>query len=305
MPETLAKHFNDDELDTYVELVTPEKAREYLETNFSLNRSIDRKQVKEYVKSMKDSTFTLGTDFLGFDVNGNLINGQHRLSAVVESEVPCWFGIISGLPTENAQNLDKGKRRDRADRLTLDGKPISKSAVSIVQTMMCNYSSYTTPSCQFREVIADDKIWNAYRKHKNIIDFYVNNELSRPIEICSAAIKLYVYMASKWDPDGNNLARFPHGQDPHERALHFYNLAKHGFSKIRDTSSVFDAPAIEFNQRRASVDYKLQVTKSKDKYRWAISYAWKFLTGINKSKLDRPFDEDMFGDFVLDFPATT
>lgn len=305
MPEVRAQQFNGDEFDTYVELVTVEKAREYLETNFTLNRAIDPKQVKEYGKAMKDGTFTLGTDFIGFDENGNLVNGQHRLTALIESEVPCWFGIISGLPTENAQNLDKGKRRDRADRLTLAGKPISKSAVSIVQTVMCNYSSSTAPSSQFREVIADDKIWNAYKKHKNIIDFYVNNELSRPTEICAAAIKLYVYMSSKWDPDDSNLARFPHGQDPHERALHFYNLAKHGFSKLRDTSSVFDGPAIEFNQRRNSVDYQLQVTRSKDKYRWAVSYAWKFLTGVNKAKLDRPFDEDMFGDFARDFEATT
>lgn len=80
--------------------VTPDIAKAYLTHNTG-NRPISRRDVAMYAKQMQEGLWRLTTDAIGFAENGRLINGQHRLTAVVESGVTCPF-IVAHNYDENA-----------------------------------------------------------------------------------------------------------------------------------------------------------------------------------------------------------
>ncbi len=64
--------------------ITPDIARKYLDHN-GHNRPIRKFWVRELALRMKEGSFENRRDGLLIDENGNLLNGLHRLSAVVES----------------------------------------------------------------------------------------------------------------------------------------------------------------------------------------------------------------------------
>ncbi len=94
--------------------VSPEIAKEYLLRNKN-NRPIDRSNVLYYAFEMLEGRWKLTSQTISVDVNGNLLNGQHRLLAVIESDTTQEFLIAYDEPTENFGLLDKGKVRSTAD----------------------------------------------------------------------------------------------------------------------------------------------------------------------------------------------
>ena len=69
-----------------VEDITPEQAASYLENN-AKHRPIKQKKVDAYVSEMVNGQWQLNGKSIIFDSNGRLMNGQHRLSACVQSGV--------------------------------------------------------------------------------------------------------------------------------------------------------------------------------------------------------------------------
>lgn len=74
-------------IDVRVETITPEIAKTYLTRNVN-NRKPSNKTVSIYAREMKMGKWQLTHQGLAFDENGDLLDGQHRLWAVVEADVP-------------------------------------------------------------------------------------------------------------------------------------------------------------------------------------------------------------------------
>jgi len=79
-----------------VEVVTPEMAHSYLLHN-ARHRPIKEKKVNEYMAQMIDGSWKLNGKPIIFDSNGRLLNGQHRLSAVIKAGVPLTTVVIHGV----------------------------------------------------------------------------------------------------------------------------------------------------------------------------------------------------------------
>ena len=80
-----------------VETIDPETARQYLDT-MRFNRPLDLVRVKQYAKEMQAGLWRDLSRYIEFTEEGDLINGQHRLHAVIESGMPQRFAIVRGLP---------------------------------------------------------------------------------------------------------------------------------------------------------------------------------------------------------------
>lgn len=95
-------------LEISVEVINPSEAEAYLKNN-AMHRKIKQKKVDEYMKEMQDGKWALNGKSLIFDSNGRLLNGQHRLSAVVQSQVPLTTVVIRGVdPTVLETNPENG-----------------------------------------------------------------------------------------------------------------------------------------------------------------------------------------------------
>lgn len=98
--------------------LTPELAREWLETMPEYQRSVSAVVVAEYAKDMCDGRWVEGTgDAFRFNKQGQMIDGQHRCLAVIESGVSIMVTIIEGLDDEVYLVLDKGRKRTAADSI--------------------------------------------------------------------------------------------------------------------------------------------------------------------------------------------
>lgn len=99
--------------------VTPELAREYLKHNES-NRSLRRTRILQYAHDMKEGKWNLTGQGITFGKDGNLLDGQHRLHAVVFANVPVDFLVVTD--ADVVATYDCGLTRSIVDRFKLAGK---------------------------------------------------------------------------------------------------------------------------------------------------------------------------------------
>jgi hypothetical protein len=104
----------------YVE-VTPDLAAQWLERNV-LNRNVRKAEVSQLAKTMELGAWRLTAETLKFDGQGALLDGQHRLLAVVESGITVPFHVCEGLASDVKRHLDTGAKRSFGDVLKMDGE---------------------------------------------------------------------------------------------------------------------------------------------------------------------------------------
>lgn len=105
-----------------IELVTPEQAQEWLQGNVD-NRKLRENRVLNLARILERGEWELTGDALVFDGEGVLINGQHRLTAVVVSGIPARLLILRGVPSKAQEVMDQGLSRNLADQLHRRGVP--------------------------------------------------------------------------------------------------------------------------------------------------------------------------------------
>lgn len=119
------------ELALSIETITPDDARKYLERN--RNRKVRQRRVEWYASLMQAGRWHIGTDAIGFDRNGNLINGQHRLMAIEYAGVPVRMVVVRGLEPDVYKHLDSGDPRALKDHIGMTDDPeyaVEKAAIA-------------------------------------------------------------------------------------------------------------------------------------------------------------------------------
>jgi hypothetical protein len=103
-------------METKVMTITPEMAKRILEKNKE-NRKILPARVKYFANQMLADNWMLTGQGLSFSTDGDLIDGQHRLLAVVLSNKSIPFLIITGIEKNTFRVYDDGKSRNANDLL--------------------------------------------------------------------------------------------------------------------------------------------------------------------------------------------
>lgn len=115
-----------------VEWIDPLTAQSYLARNIS-NRNKSEMIVETYARIMKAGKWTISNDAITFDVNNVLLNGQHRLYAIVKSGTTQQFLVARGYPSESADNMDEPKVRSASDKMKFKNVNDSVNVSSIVR----------------------------------------------------------------------------------------------------------------------------------------------------------------------------
>jgi len=101
--------------------VTPEMATQWLETQ-GVNRNLSSVTMYRYSRAMADGAWRSDPQMpLRFNEDGRLVDGQHRLSAVVEYGRPIDF-FVTTVTQQTLDLIHECKPRTMADRLVLSGK---------------------------------------------------------------------------------------------------------------------------------------------------------------------------------------
>lgn len=110
-----------DNMVTTTELITPEMAAEYLTRN-KTNRILRERDVNSIARDIVNGNFKLTHQGIAFDSEGNLIDGQHRLTACVKAGVPIYIRVTRGTEFKNAAYVDIGIKRTLQDGFAFTGK---------------------------------------------------------------------------------------------------------------------------------------------------------------------------------------
>ncbi len=141
---------------TTIETISPMRAAEMLTDNV-LNRKLSSPDVVKIVRDLKAGRWQFNGDAIRFDVQGFLLDGQHRLKACVASGVSIKTIVLRGLPSEVRRTIDSGSKRTIGQRLQMDGV-INANATGACITTMCqiaqrNIALVITPG-EAEEVLA-------------------------------------------------------------------------------------------------------------------------------------------------------
>lgn len=104
---------------TEVQYITPDQAQAYLSENACFQRAVRRYTVKQYAAAMQRGEWKLTHQGIAIDVNGKLIDGQHRLLAVIESGITVPMTVTTGVSATAFSVLDIGAKRDISDLLSI------------------------------------------------------------------------------------------------------------------------------------------------------------------------------------------
>ncbi|MFI8278556.1 hypothetical protein ACIGBH_27520 [Streptomyces sp. NPDC085929] len=112
--------------------VTPGMAREWLKQN-DHNRLIRPRAVTDYARDMAAGAWLMNGEAIKRAADGTLLDGQHRLLAVIESGTAVSMLVITGLPVTTQETMDSGRKRNAGDALTLRGEVNASVLASILR----------------------------------------------------------------------------------------------------------------------------------------------------------------------------
>lgn len=122
------------------EEIYPNKAREYLAGNIA-NRPLRKQTVSRYAKDMKSGKWDMNGEDLTFDWNGHLRNGQHRLNAVIEADVPVKFGVKRGVDPSTFRTMDNNVSRSPGDVMATLGHKNGNQIAAATRLIMAYESN--------------------------------------------------------------------------------------------------------------------------------------------------------------------
>lgn len=123
--------------------ITPKLAREWLEDFNTNNRPIKKSAVRRYALDMEKGSWHLETgESIKFASDNILLDGQHRLMAIVKSNISVPMLVVTGLDKDTFKVLDTGINRSASDVFNVEGVSYSSQlpAVINVYTQLKNNS---------------------------------------------------------------------------------------------------------------------------------------------------------------------
>lgn len=109
--------------------VTPSMAKAWLCMN-TKNRKLKKNLIWRYVRAIAGKAWKLNGDAICFSSDGRLLNGQHRLTAIVNSGMAVDSFVIHGIDGDAFDTYDRNGVRSSSDVIGMDGIEYSAAAAA-------------------------------------------------------------------------------------------------------------------------------------------------------------------------------
>lgn len=119
----------------YTMTIGPDEARELL-ANGAPNRPIKHHHVARLAADMRNGDWGQHGNPIVRDQDGRVIDGQHRLLAVIESGATIDFFFVDGIDASMQDSMDTGARRSLGDQLAMRGEKNTNALASAITLAM-------------------------------------------------------------------------------------------------------------------------------------------------------------------------
>jgi hypothetical protein len=125
-------------------LVTPELAKTWVELNHPDNRHWRQGRSAKYAADMSQNRWEEAThQGIAFDEEGYLVDGRHRLEAVIMSGKSVRMLVFHGLSLKAMAATDRHLARSVADGATIAGRPMTNEVVAVARRMYYRHHAGT------------------------------------------------------------------------------------------------------------------------------------------------------------------
>ena len=142
--------------------VTPSIAAAWLDKNVQ-NRKRNARFVSRFARDMKNGDWQMTGDSIKFDKLNNLVDGQHRLTACVESGVNFKTIVVYGLEPASRDVVDTGKPRTNGDVLAMHGATNSVAVAATLRFLINEKRGFNE-----KTAITHSELVEAFARHPNI-----------------------------------------------------------------------------------------------------------------------------------------
>ena len=123
-------------MNTHVVNITPQIADMYLKNNIGTNRRISMNHVKKLAFMMERGEWQQNGQTIVFLNDGTLIDGQHRLHAIIMAQVPVKMLVVYGADKNSFVTIDSGKTRTTGDVFSTKNIPYANNtAAGIIKVL--------------------------------------------------------------------------------------------------------------------------------------------------------------------------
>lgn len=208
--------------------VTPAIARQWLDRNIG-NRPITTSVVNRYARDIAGGKWKMAGDPIRFSKTGKLIDGQHRLTAILKTGTAVQMVVMTGLGDEIFNVIDTGRARSKSDVIFIEhGLPAETS--KLLSSSAALAYCYRHELYSFKPSVTNEELAAYVRDNSGLINAtqHVRERVPRECPAPKAIAVAFYFFASQFDPvlADRFLDRFMVGavDGANDNLLHMRNL---------------------------------------------------------------------------------
>jgi len=148
--------------------ITPELAAEWLERN-THNRPLNLALAGIYARDMLAGNWQVNGESIKLSQSGTLLDGQHRLHAVIIAGRAIRSVVTFGLSDDTFRTIDGGRRRSMADVLSISAERSSTALAAALHTVWRYEQGWlTSTATQNGRVPSHAELLDVYQRHPGI-----------------------------------------------------------------------------------------------------------------------------------------
>lgn len=164
---------------TELKTITPADARKMLEHNVG-NRPLRERWVESLVGLIRDGKWATTHQGIAIGTTGRVLDGQHRLHAILRANVPVQIQVSTGLDEDLYKWIDGGETRKHSDRIHLvNDTKVNQLACALLTT----YIKIQTMS---DSRVTVDKIENVFLEKTDAV-LFVAQKFTRSVRYLTVA----------------------------------------------------------------------------------------------------------------------
>ena len=145
--------------------ITPAVAQKLLEQNTGNFRGVQWSKVDKWVTAMKAGEWQENGDTICIGYDGILIDGQHRLHAVIKSGITIRCIVVTGLAPESAKTKDTGKPRALNDWVRHSGQKNAAAITAIGRLCMAYKAGLWGANTNYQSRLTDNQVLDFVTSH--------------------------------------------------------------------------------------------------------------------------------------------
>lgn len=184
-------------------VVTPALAQRWLEEQNDNNRTISKPHVDRLAEGLRSGTFQTTPQGISFTPEGKLLDGQHRLKAIVKTGLSLQMAVFFGVSARSFVVFDSTQKgRTLADVVRIAGiSQANTPGVGNAYRVLQNWEAHRM-NTGAKGVMSSDQLVEVHDAHPGIVPLVpAAQKIARETKLGAAAVTVAMYLAERDRPD--------------------------------------------------------------------------------------------------------